>query len=347
MSSRPLNVSQFIENLNSLEDTFDSYTGSSSHPSPVDSNSGLNSTGNNGMRYPHQNNNSHQEEDLSIFSNTHFFDFDQGCSTDIAVTVDDLLMQQEKQLQSKFFNNSSNINNSNNASNISSPTDTSSDSQLELQLQLENLQQYSIANGLLNSTSSMFSEKQQQGQPAYQRQQLSSTQRHNLLSSITNCDQQQKTQSLIHTQTHFPSSVSGTGKSSGKSVNSKKRKASIAIDDTTSKMLESSVATSGLELPHDDEASRLVAEEDKRRRNTAASARFRIKKKLREQQMERTAKELQEKVQSLESKVKQLEMENKWLKDLVVEKNDARDVSSLQSMKNKILSGKIKLEKLS
>ncbi|KAK8208902.1 hypothetical protein BKA81DRAFT_280546, partial [Phyllosticta paracitricarpa] len=57
--------------------------------------------------------------------------------------------------------------------------------------------------------------------------------------------------------------------------------------------------------------------EDKRRRNTAASARFRIKKKQREQQLEKTAKEMTEKVSSLESRIAQLQMENKWLKGLI------------------------------
>ncbi|KAK8180364.1 uncharacterized protein BKA78DRAFT_239499, partial [Phyllosticta capitalensis] len=75
--------------------------------------------------------------------------------------------------------------------------------------------------------------------------------------------------------------------------------------------------TNGME-----ELSRLAAEEDKRRRNTAASARFRIKKKQREQQLEKTAKEMTDKVSSLESRIAQLEMENKWLKGLITEKND-------------------------
>ncbi|CAA94632.1 Transcription factor zip1 [Schizosaccharomyces pombe] len=64
-------------------------------------------------------------------------------------------------------------------------------------------------------------------------------------------------------------------------------------------------------------AIRTAAEEDKRRRNTAASARFRIKKKLKEQQLERTAKELTEKVAILETRVRELEMENNWLKGLI------------------------------
>ncbi len=66
-----------------------------------------------------------------------------------------------------------------------------------------------------------------------------------------------------------------------------------------------------------------AADEDKRRRNTAASARFRVKKKQREQALEKTAKEMTEKVSVLESKVTQLEMENKWLKSLITEKNES------------------------
>ncbi|KAJ4136094.1 hypothetical protein NW768_003702 [Fusarium equiseti] len=74
-----------------------------------------------------------------------------------------------------------------------------------------------------------------------------------------------------------------------------------------------------------EEASRHAAEEDKRRRNTAASARFRIKKKQREQALEKSAKEMSEKVSVLESKVSQLETENKWLKNLLVDKNEGND----------------------
>ncbi|KAH7015335.1 hypothetical protein EDB80DRAFT_332447 [Ilyonectria destructans] len=74
-----------------------------------------------------------------------------------------------------------------------------------------------------------------------------------------------------------------------------------------------------------EDASRHAAEEDKRRRNTAASARFRIKKKQREQALEKSAKEMTDKVSALESKVQQLEMENKWLKNLLVEKNEGND----------------------
>lgn len=80
-----------------------------------------------------------------------------------------------------------------------------------------------------------------------------------------------------------------------------------------------------------DEAVRVSAEEDKRRRNTAASARFRVKKKQREQALERAAKEMTDKVNLLESRITQLEMENNWLKGLITEKNErsAPDISAM------------------
>ena len=65
----------------------------------------------------------------------------------------------------------------------------------------------------------------------------------------------------------------------------------------------------------------MAAEEDKRRRNTAASARFRVKKKQREQALEQTAKELENKNLLLEQRIGRLETENEWLRGLVVEKN--------------------------
>lgn len=60
------------------------------------------------------------------------------------------------------------------------------------------------------------------------------------------------------------------------------------------------------------------AAEDKRRRNTAASARFRLKKKEREAALEKRAKELEVKVSELEKECEGLRRENGWLKGLVV-----------------------------
>ncbi|KAF7797560.1 hypothetical protein EIP86_008760 [Pleurotus ostreatoroseus] len=62
----------------------------------------------------------------------------------------------------------------------------------------------------------------------------------------------------------------------------------------------------------------LSAAEDKRRRNTAASARFRLKKKEREAALERKAKELEVRVGELEKECEALRRENGWLKGLVV-----------------------------
>lgn len=73
--------------------------------------------------------------------------------------------------------------------------------------------------------------------------------------------------------------------------------------------------------PPADDNSRLAQEEDKRRRNTAASARFRVKKKEREKNLERTVKDVSAKNSTLEARVSQLEMENRWLKNLITEKN--------------------------
>ncbi|KAG9245473.1 hypothetical protein BJ878DRAFT_14967 [Calycina marina] len=71
-----------------------------------------------------------------------------------------------------------------------------------------------------------------------------------------------------------------------------------------------------------EDASRIAAEEDKRRRNTAASARFRVKKKQREIALERSAKDMADKVAAFESRIATLETENKWLRSLITEKNE-------------------------
>lgn len=65
-------------------------------------------------------------------------------------------------------------------------------------------------------------------------------------------------------------------------------------------------------------SSPLSPADDKRRRNTAASARFRLKKKEREAALEGKAKELEAKVTDLERECEGLRRENGWLKGLVV-----------------------------
>jgi TolA-binding protein len=63
----------------------------------------------------------------------------------------------------------------------------------------------------------------------------------------------------------------------------------------------------------------------KRLRNTAASARFRAKKKQREASLERNSREKKEQLAKLEGRIHELEEENKFLKDLIMEKNDSRE----------------------
>jgi len=63
-------------------------------------------------------------------------------------------------------------------------------------------------------------------------------------------------------------------------------------------------------------------------RNTAASARFRAKKKKREESLERAAREKRERLAVLEDRIHQLETENQWLKDLILEKHEKLRVRS-------------------
>ncbi|ODQ82664.1 hypothetical protein BABINDRAFT_159197 [Babjeviella inositovora NRRL Y-12698] len=78
-----------------------------------------------------------------------------------------------------------------------------------------------------------------------------------------------------------------------------------------------------------------ASETDKRRRNTAASARFRVKKKIREQEIEKQSQALAEKVRFLELRVKTLEMENKCLKSLIVEKNEKKNNQLVEDIKRR------------
>lgn len=64
------------------------------------------------------------------------------------------------------------------------------------------------------------------------------------------------------------------------------------------------------------------AEEDKRKRNQAASARFRQKKKQREMQLMETSREMQDRTKKLEAENDGLKKENMFLKKLLVEKVD-------------------------
>lgn len=77
------------------------------------------------------------------------------------------------------------------------------------------------------------------------------------------------------------------------------------------------------------------SEQDKRRRNTAASARFRIKKKMKEKQMETKIQSLNEMIKTFEGKIQQLEMENKLLKSLIIEKGSQKSEYELKVLKER------------
>ncbi|KAF8140039.1 hypothetical protein EV363DRAFT_1153378, partial [Boletus edulis] len=67
--------------------------------------------------------------------------------------------------------------------------------------------------------------------------------------------------------------------------------------------------------------------EDKRRRNTAASARFRVKKKLKTLSLERTVGDLTGRADELEREANDLRRENAWLKEIVLLKG--RNIAAL------------------
>ncbi|ODV72009.1 Met28p CYBJADRAFT_113831, partial [Cyberlindnera jadinii NRRL Y-1542] len=78
-------------------------------------------------------------------------------------------------------------------------------------------------------------------------------------------------------------------------------------------------------------------EQDKKKRNTLASARFRVKKKLKEQEMERNVKLLSDRVATFNERINQLELENACLKSLILEKNEKKSNDLLRSIKEKSL----------
>lgn len=307
MAHRPVNVSQYIANLNTIDDSGSSPTAGTS------------------LQYAQISQRSPRDDDLAIFSNTQFFDFDIGCSTDITASVDNILMQQEQHLQSKAVPSVQSSANSNNMAHGS--VNEFFDPQL-------NMQQYSLATDPL-LTDPTFMDKPYPAKTPHNAQtqpRLSGLRASPALNSMINTNLNTRLSSPL---AEFSATANfTTASSSGSST--------PATPARQRKSSESSDARDEEEVDGLDESQRALAEEDKRRRNTAASARFRIKKKMREQQMERTTKDLQDKVQLLESKIVQLEMENKWLKNLVVEKNDARDSNDLMDMKSRIMARGLK-----
>ncbi|KAI9267040.1 hypothetical protein EDC94DRAFT_602074 [Helicostylum pulchrum] len=99
------------------------------------------------------------------------------------------------------------------------------------------------------------------------------------------------------------------------------------IPTSNSSAISSNNSMESMDVTMSNSYNRAPAEEDKRRRNTAASARFRIKKKMREQSMEKTVREMTEKSTGLEDRVKELELEIKWLRGLLIEKGSPSEIA--------------------
>lgn len=136
-----------------------------------------------------------------------------------------------------------------------------------------------------------------------------------------------------HLQSHFPQIAPATTKPISAPATTTPTASTFSSPAPTSfKRPHGDISSPSVDELHDDDPSHAAAEEDKRRRNTAASARFRVKKKQREAALEKSAKEMSEKLRYLESRVGTLEMENKLLKELVTEKRGEEAVKGVEKL---------------
>jgi len=211
------------------------------------------------------------ENDLALFTNTEFFDFDLGEVHDLTQPVDyDPAMEERARRQNaSAYNRHLNSNNTNTNNNSSKSVDF-----MDGDFKFPDFS--SFPNTVADPSMSNLQSTQING---------------------------------YHIPTYSPPASTSPISPQFDKPAGEKRKLDAITDPNSVQAIE--------------ETSRVAAEEDKRRRNTAASARFRVKKKQREQALEKTAKEMTEKVSVLESKITQLEMENKWLKSLITEKNES------------------------
>lgn len=268
------------------------------------------------------------DADLKMFSNTTFFDLDIGRSTDIATTVDELLMQQEKQIQYPYKQQplDDNFDGADSASqpapgpvagpSYSQPSQPSlrapahhqrqpvqhpylqqQHQQQQLPFDFSTLQEFSLAGELPQTSLSIY--------------------------DVDPVFHEQAAQPAARTQ--GPATTPATFEHQSARQTPMQRH---ELADAYAPKNEASTETTSALLGEDDE---------KRRRNTAASARFRVKKKQREQEMEKNQRLMQKQITEQAERIKQLEMENSWLKSLVVEKNTARDSTYLGKLRSELL----------
>ncbi|KAG6853750.1 hypothetical protein C0991_001766 [Blastosporella zonata] len=114
--------------------------------------------------------------------------------------------------------------------------------------------------------------------------------------------------SALHSASHPPlSPITASDTRAAKRARTRTRKKSISSADSLEEDREETPAP-----------LRVSAAEEKRRSNTAASARFRLRKKEREAALEEKIKELESLVNELDKECEGLRRENGWLKGLVV-----------------------------
>ncbi|KAG6820751.1 hypothetical protein H0H93_012015 [Arthromyces matolae] len=108
------------------------------------------------------------------------------------------------------------------------------------------------------------------------------------------------------------------------------RSTGLTDTSTSASAVASTESASASNDPDWDQADQGITEE-KRRRNTAASARFRIKKKQRNLNLERTVNDLTGRADDLEREAADLRRENGWLKEIVMLKGSRLAGANLAS----------------
>lgn len=106
--------------------------------------------------------------------------------------------------------------------------------------------------------------------------------------------------------------------------------ARASFTDINTSASDSNSTEPKIEQTHED-----LADMDKRRRNTAALARFRVKKKIKEQSMDSKLRTMEQTAREFEEKIQRLEMENKLLRTLIVERGSKKSDEELEDLRQR------------
>lgn len=305
-----------------------------------------------------------EDEELRLFTSTTFFDLDMGRSTDIATTVDELLMQQEKQLQYPHKQQPLDPEAANRP--VAGPS-RSDRYDMQQQIDFANLQRFSLAEELPPVNLSIYDVD-----PLFRQQAAQDPGPHPHGAALGHPSSQSSIRNLLNgdlppptSSVHAPHGLemhdAGAHPHSNPNheglhvlpprhnlIQRHELAEQYAPEASSGGMHTSPAPSSRRPSPparsvSSEKVQKLVlTDDDKRRRNTAASARFRIKKKEREREMERTHKEMAKRIEDMELKIRQLETENEWLKKLALERNEARTVDTLDALRQQLHGAKTK-----